>query len=267
MFADIASYSREHNVNYQVLAHGMKDQRLLTLVRSWCPDIFIVAGWYHMVPKSWRELAPAYGLHASLLPDYSGGAPLVWAMIKGEKKTGITLFKMADGVDDGPILGQLETEIFFDDTIKTLYNRIENLGFDLLEKHVPLMANRTAVLKPQNELYRRVYPQRGPDDGQIDWLWSSHRIYDFIRAQTKPYPGAFTLFKNRKVTIWASKPAIDIGISLLPGQFMIQYQRIFVGCGESTLAEITQLAVNGVDVPIDEWRQSCLGLEDGGEFV
>jgi len=64
-------------------------------------------------------------MHASLLPDYSGGAPLVWAMINGEKRTGITLFQMGDGVDSGPIVGQAEEPILDNDTIETLYARIE----------------------------------------------------------------------------------------------------------------------------------------------
>ena len=89
----------------------MRDPALLEKVACWKPEAFLVSGWYHMVPRKWRALAPAYGLHASLLPDYSGGAPLVWAMIKGEEKTGITLFQLGDGVDDGPILGQAETPI------------------------------------------------------------------------------------------------------------------------------------------------------------
>jgi methionyl-tRNA formyltransferase len=82
----------------------MNEPGLFQTVTSWNPDAFLVAGWYHMIPKIWRNLAPAYGLHASLLPDYSGGAPLVWAMINGETKTGVTLFQMDDGVDSGPIV-------------------------------------------------------------------------------------------------------------------------------------------------------------------
>ena len=84
----------------------MNESLLIEKVNAWKPDLFIVVGWYHILPKSWRNLAPAYGMHASLLPNYSGGAQLFWAMINGEKKTGITLFKMDDGIDSGPIVGQ-----------------------------------------------------------------------------------------------------------------------------------------------------------------
>jgi len=81
----------------------------------------LVEGWYHMIPESRRFLAPAFGLHASLLPGYSGYAPCVWATINGESKIGITIFQMDSGVDSKPILGQKRRADFPDDTIVTLY--------------------------------------------------------------------------------------------------------------------------------------------------
>ena len=100
LHADIPSLCRTLGVPCYEIENGMKDSSLLDKMRDLSPDIFLVAGWYHMLPRTWRELAPAYGLHASLLPDYSGGAPLVWAIINGEKKTELP-FQFADGVDDG----------------------------------------------------------------------------------------------------------------------------------------------------------------------
>ena len=100
-----------------------------------------------MIPKRWRELAPAYGLHASLLPDYSGGAPLVWTMINGESETGTTLFKMDSGIDSGPIVGQKAEPIWNDDTIATIYERIESREIELIERYLPLLAFDSVKLK------------------------------------------------------------------------------------------------------------------------
>ena len=94
-----------------------------------------------MVPKSWREIAPAYGLHASLLPKYGGGAPLVWAIINGEKETGITPFQMDDGVDSGPIAGQIQEPIKTGDTIATLYARIEQSGVGVVARNFTSLPN------------------------------------------------------------------------------------------------------------------------------
>ena len=150
-----------------MLERSMNKPGLFEAVAEWKPDMFLVAGCYHMVPKRWRELAPAYGMHASLLPDYSGGAPLVWAMINGETKTGISLFQMDDGVDFGPIAGQKEEPIYPGDTIATLYDRIEERGVELLRNKLPQLANGTLKLKLQlqNETKRRIMPQRSPKDG------------------------------------------------------------------------------------------------------
>ena len=125
LYADVVGLATANNVPVAMLERSMADPLLLENVNAWKPDAFLVAGWYHMIPKSWRKLAPAYGLHASLLPDYSGGAPLVWAMINGETKTGLTCFQMDDGVDSGLIAGQRKENTLPDETIAMLYTRIE----------------------------------------------------------------------------------------------------------------------------------------------
>lgn len=205
LHADVAAFAAARNIPVATLVDSMSDPALFDEVAAWRPDVFIVAGWYHMIPKRWRELAPAYGLHASLLPDYSGGAPLVWAMINGESKTGITLFQMTDGVDSGPIAAQAEEPIKDNDTIATLYSRIEDRGLELLHNALPAMADGTLLLLPQDESRRRCVPQRSPEDGKIDWNNEAAAIDRFIRAQTRPYPGAFSTLNGKPITIWSSQ--------------------------------------------------------------
>jgi len=206
LHADVAAFARDQHIPVAMLAGSMSDPALLDVVTVWQPDAFIVAGWYHMIPKTWRALAPAYGLHASLLPDYSGGAPLVWAMINGETKTGITLFQMDDGVDSGPIAAQTEEPIQNLDTIATLYARIEERGLKLLHDALPAIAHGTLSLFLQDESKRRTMPQRSPEDGRIDWNQDAEVIDRFIRAQTRPYPGAFSTLNGNPIIIWAAQP-------------------------------------------------------------
>lgn len=258
LFADVATYSNSFGWPCENIGdQGMRTSTLLERVSSWRPEVMIVAGWYHMVPKTWRKVAPAYGLHASLLPDYSGGAPLVWAIIAGEKRTGISLFQLGDGVDDGPLLGQAATEISDYDTIATVYDRIEDLGVGLLRTQLPLLANGTAVLQPQDERLRRVLPQRSPADGRINWSWPAIRVYNFIRAQTKPYPGAFAQCGNHQITIWCSRVAPD-DLRLVPGRVRSLEGRVYVGCGDQTGIEVSALALDGVDKPVSNVTELLL---------
>jgi len=241
LHADVVSFSAERGLQSKTLVRSMGDPGLFDTVAAWKPDAFLVAGWYHMIPRKWRELAPAYGLHASLLPDYSGGAPLVWAMINGEKKTGITLFQMDDGVDSGPIAGQQEEPIHPDDTIATLYARIEERGLELLRDSLPRIASGTIKLQKQDAKNRRVVPQRSPEDGQIDWTMDATYIDRFVRAQTKPYPGAFTTMDSKPLHIWRTAVA-DLNVLAKPGYVEKANDGTYkVGCnkGAITICEIS----------------------------
>jgi len=237
LYADVSGLAKVNDIPVVTIERSMADPSMLETISTWKPDAFLVAGWYHMIPKQWRELAPAYGLHASLLPDYSGGAPLVWAMINGETKTGITCFQMDDGVDSGPIAGQREVKISPDDTIATLYTRIEQQGLKLLHEVLPAMAAGALNLRVQDESKRRVMPQRCPEDGRIDWNKDAEAIVRFIRAQTKPYPGAFCDYEGDKLIIWDAKLVYDDEVfCAVPGQVTkIGEGFIEVACGEGKL--------------------------------
>jgi len=237
LFVDLGDFARSKQIPVQTLSQSMQELNLYDTVKSWSPDLFLVAGWYHMIPKRWRELAPAYGLHASLLPDYSGGAPLVWAMINGESSTGISLFQMDDGVDSGPIAGQKQEVICEDDTIASLYARIEESGLELLREIMPQLIDGSLQLFPQDHWRRRVMPQRAPEDGRIDWAQDAVVVDRFIRAQTRPYPGAFTTLNGRILHIWSASVVRQSSGLVVPGTvFMSPQYGICVGCGSESIS-------------------------------
>ncbi len=245
LYADVATFAADRGVPSRTLERSMSEPAMLDAVSAWRPDAFLVAGWYHMVPKSWRDLAPAYGLHASLLPDYSGGAPLVWAMINGETQTGITLFQMDEGVDSGPIVGQAEEPIYADDTIATLYARIEQRGLDLLADALPRLVDGSAVLQPQPAEGRRVMPQRSPEDGRIDWSADSGFLERFVRAQTRPYPGAFSVLDGARLTVWAAHALAGEGAGHPPrGSVLARGAARGVTCGDGVLM-LDEIEVGG----------------------
>jgi len=236
LHADFESTAKENDLPLLCLKDSMSEPSLLSRIKAFKPDLFLVVGWYHMIPRTWRELAPAFGLHASLLPDYRGGAPLVWAMINGEKETGITLFQMDNGVDSGPIAAQAHEPIRPDDTIATLYKRIEEHGLEIISRTLPLLAAGGLVLKPQPKSGRGVMPQRSPEDGCIDWNRDAGFIDRWIRAQTRPYPGAFTETSIGRMTIWASRSLLERPVNAIAGlAFETSSGGFGVACGSGSL--------------------------------
>jgi methionyl-tRNA formyltransferase len=167
-------------------------------------DFILAIGWYYMIPTNMLKLAPkgAAGIHASLLPKYRGNAPLVWAMINGEKETGVSFFYFEKGVDEGDIIAQEKFSIEETDTIKDVLEKTQQASIDILLKNLPLIANNTNKRIQQDHSQATLFPKRTPEDGLIDWSWDKQRIKNFIRAQTKPYPGAFTIINDKKVIIW-----------------------------------------------------------------
>jgi methionyl-tRNA formyltransferase len=155
-----------------------------------------------MIGKEIRKIAKlgAWGIHASLLPKYAGGAPLVWAIIEGETQTGVTLFRMESGVDDGDIIEQVSFEIQESENISDIYKKATKASKDILNK--VFLPDYKIQFKQQVKSEIRIYPQRSPEDGIINWEWDTKRIKDFIRAQTKPYPGAWFEINGKKIIIW-----------------------------------------------------------------
>lgn len=236
LHADVASYCEQENIPSIFVKNGMKDDALYETVFSWAPDAFLVVGWYHMIPKVWLERVPAYGLHASLLPDYSGGAPLVWAILNDEEKTGITLFQMDSGVDSGPIVNQCSECITPRDTIASLYARIEERGVELIEQSFPKLADGCAQLSVQDDRLRRIMPQRSPEDGRIDWHRDVEYIDRAVRAQTRPYPGAFTMIGSEMLYIWVARPEQGDGdIKGDVGEVLSREDGMFIVTGKGVL--------------------------------
>lgn len=202
-YSDLSTACSENGINL-VSVDANNGQKLSDFSRYFeeqKPDLLLVMGWYYMVPKKIRDLTRlgAWGIHASLLPEYAGGAPLVWAMIKGETETGISLFRLDDGVDDGDIIAQEKFPIEDSDTIAEVYAKATEASKDILIR--TLLSPDSITFKSQDKSKIKVFPQRSPEDGEIDLNLSSKDLYNFIRAQAPPYPGAFIRTKDGKKLI------------------------------------------------------------------
>lgn len=169
-------------------------------------DLLIVVGWSEILKKEIIS-APKLGVigfHSSILPKYRGSAPVNWAIINGEEYSGNTMFWIDEGLDTGEIIDQIQIPISLDDNVKTVYEKVSKTGFELFDKNLDKIKKRKLVTINVSEKYP-LNLKREPMDGLINWDWSSMQIYNFVRALTRPYPGAFTFTKYGKLFFWAAK--------------------------------------------------------------
>lgn len=179
------------------------DEAILSTLARWQPQLLVVIGWYHLIPARVRALAPlgTVGIHWSLLPKYRGGSPLVWAIINGERETGASLFYLEDKVDTGRIIAQTPVAIGEHENIAHMIDKLNAVSAEIVVEHVPEILQGTAVSWPQDEAHATYFRPRLPEDGLIDWRWPARRIYNFIRAQTLPYPCAFSNYHGQRIRI------------------------------------------------------------------
>lgn len=174
------------------------------IIENQHPDICIVVGWYWLISNEALNSVPygLLGIHNSLLPKYRGGSPLIWSIINGEKNIGFSMFTFTEGMDEGDIWFQYEFELNQEADINSVLEKIEKEAVKQLDQNYKKILSGELKPKPQNHQEATYCAQRKPDDGRIDWNKSASQIYNFIRAQSYPYPGAFTTYKNKKLIIW-----------------------------------------------------------------
>jgi UDP-4-amino-4-deoxy-L-arabinose formyltransferase/UDP-glucuronic acid dehydrogenase (UDP-4-keto-hexauronic acid decarboxylating) len=178
-------------------------------IKQMAPDLLFSFYYRHLLSGDILRIprAGAYNLHGSLLPAYRGRSPVNWVLVRGEKKTGITLHHMIEKADAGDIVGQKETRIEFDDTALTLFGKLCKEAERLLDEVLPLILDGTAPRIPQDPKKASYVGGRRPEDGRIAWSWPAERIFNLIRAVTEPYPGAYSFLpEGEKILIWWAVP-------------------------------------------------------------
>ena len=238
-FVDVGELAAARSISFAYVRSGRADDYRAAL-GALTPDLFVVAGWYYLIPEDIRKRARigAVGVHASLLPRYRGGAPLVWAIINGEREAGVTLFHLSSGVDDGDIVAQAPIEIAETDDIRSVIDKATERSVALVREYVPRLLEGTAPRRAQDERSATVMPQRSPADGLIEWgALTSTQAHDWIRAQTSPYPGAYTFLDSARITVWAARPSPASRPVRPPGTVEVG-DSLAVWCAEGTTLEI-----------------------------
>ena len=210
----------------------------LDAVRALEPELVFVVGWSQLVREPFIALARegVFGMHPTLLPRHRGRAPIPWAILTGLARTGVTLFEIVDATaDSGSIVGQVTVDIAADETATTLFERTATAHVELTREYVPLLLQGAAPRAPQDPSRASAWHKRTPADGIIDWETRAPYLYDWVRAQTRPYPGAFTFIGDEKVIVWAARP-VELAEPAPAGTVVeIGPEGPVVACGEGGL--------------------------------
>jgi len=198
---EIISFANGNNIS--LFKGNPRNGRAFDILGDSCIDVLVSVNYLFLIEQDLISLPAriAINIHGSLLPKYRGRTPHVWAIINGEKESGITVHEITKGCDEGGILEQLIIPIDANMTGGELLNVYQNNYGSLLIKALKGIEENGTRFIVQNEKEATYYGKRNPEDGKINWNWSKERILNWVRAQAYPYPGAFTVYNNSKVII------------------------------------------------------------------
>jgi methionyl-tRNA formyltransferase len=204
-------------------------------------DLFVVVAYGRILPQALLDL-PRLGpwnVHASLLPRLRGAAPIQWAIIRGERRTGISLMRMEAGLDTGPVAATAETAIADDDTTGTLSPRLAALGADLLRRVLPDIARGAVAPRPQKDAAATLAPLLQKEDGHLDFTRPAVEVSARARG-VDPWPGAFALLDGQPLKLFRPRALSGPGVAGSPGLVVagagIGDGGLVVACGDGAVA-------------------------------
>jgi methionyl-tRNA formyltransferase len=243
--------SRAHASGYRDLGplaerHGFPLERtgdvnepsLVERIEALAPRSLFVIGWSQIVRPRLLSV-PVHGsagIHPTRLPEGRGRAPIPWTILKGLTETACTLFLLAEGVDDGPIVGQVPVAVDPREDAGTLYAKHRAAHVELLRAHAHELIEGTAAAREQDHAAATYWDRRRPEDGRIDWTAPAVEVDRLVRAVTRPFPGAFSDDGEGRTVIWRAEPGPDLGVP--PGGAVERGGRTLIACGVASLRVI-----------------------------
>lgn len=181
-----------------------KEKEMIEKLKSLKPELFVSCSYGQILSQEFLDIAPVINVHASLLPKYKGAAPINWAILNGEKETGISIMKTELTVDSGPIILQAKYNISDNETSIELYKNLSFLGAETLLKGLELIRDDKAVYTPQDHSKATYAPMLKKEMGLITWDKSSFEIHNQIRG-LQPWPSAYTHYNGKTIKIWGRR--------------------------------------------------------------
>ncbi|MHA0857307.1 methionyl-tRNA formyltransferase [Paenibacillus sp. CMAA1364] len=188
----------------------MRNTEAVDELATYQPDLIVTAAYGQILPIAVLDL-PSRGcvnIHGSLLPKYRGGAPIQRSIMNGEAVTGVTLMYMAEGLDTGDMIAQVEVTIEEEDTSGTIFEKLSLVGASLLKDQLPNLLTGEVKRIPQNDLEATYSPNLKREDEQIDWNRSSRDIYNQVRGLV-PFSGAFCIWEGEVFKVWATSMNVE----------------------------------------------------------
>lgn len=244
-FTPVKEKALEYGIKdiYQPL--NVKDESFVKILTELKPDVIVVVAFGQLLSKEILEL-PKYGcinIHASLLPKYRGAAPIQWAVIDGEIKSGVTTMYMAEGLDTGDMIEKIEVTLDKKETGGSLHDKLAVLGGKLIVSTLDKLENGTAVRETQNEDESTYAKKLDKNLGRIDFNKSALEIERLVRG-LNPWPSAFTKLNGLVMKIWEAE-VVESQMESTPGEIAeIRKDMLLVGTGENLLG-ITHLQLQG----------------------
>lgn len=224
----------------------LRDGTALETIRQLDPDLIVVAAYGRILPQEILDY-PRLGcinVHSSLLPKYRGAAPIHWAILNGEKETGVTIMHMALALDAGDIIRQRATPIDPDETVEDLHDRLARLGAELLVETVAQLADGTATRTPQEESQVTLAPMLSRALSPMDWTRPARALHDQVRGLI-PWPAAVTELGGVRCKILATT-VLDETTGKAPGSVVAADKTgLKLACGDGRVLRIDRLQADG----------------------
>lgn len=204
--------SREHGVPLLKI-DNINEPAVIEALREREIDWLFIIGWSQIAKAELLNTPKlgCIGMHPTLLPQGRGRAAVPWAILKGLDRTGVTLFKLDEGVDTGDIIGQEVIPLEEGITATELYERVDRAHITLIDRYWAALVSGTADLHPQDETLATEWPGRKPEDGELTGAMTMLEADRMVRAVTHPYPGAFYREGNRILRIWSAQVSPEKG--------------------------------------------------------
>jgi methionyl-tRNA formyltransferase len=220
------------------------------LLRKLAPDCIVIIAYGQIIPARLLPI-PKLGwinLHASLLPKYRGAAPINWAIVNGESRTGLTTMRIDAGMDTGDTLLRREIEIGHAETAPELAARMSEEGAPLMAETLRGLAAGKITPRPQNHSLATLAPILKKEDGRIDWKRPAMEIYNRMRGFAS-WPGAYTTFRGQSCNVWgepvSKEGSADLAGGAAPGTLFDEQEELFVLCGDATVLRVGAVQVEG----------------------
>jgi methionyl-tRNA formyltransferase len=220
----------------------LKDEKFIDQLKGFKADLYVVVA-FRILPKEVFTIPPkgSFNLHASLLPKFRGAAPIQWALINGETKTGVTTFALEEKVDTGNIYLTKEVEIDDEDNFESLHNKLSEIGSKAVLETVDMIESENYHLKQQDNSSATPAPKITSETGKINWENSAEEIYNLVRGLS-PVPCAYFYYDDKKIKVY--KTRVQQKENTFPGKINHTKNSLSIECGKNEL-EILELQLEG----------------------